>query len=69
MSVLANKSLCFCGSNAGADSKTQQSLKTLAEYLVKNDDTLVYGGGRLGLMGMLYEDVSKKKREGYRHNS
>ena len=61
MSVLANKKVCvFCGSNAGADSKTQQSLKTLAEYLVKNDDTLVYGGGRLGLMGMLYEDVSKR---------
>lgn len=61
MSVLANKKICvFCGSNAGADSKTQQALKTLAEYLVKNDDTLVYGGGRLGLMGMLYEDVSKR---------
>ncbi|KLA44006.1 TIGR00730 family Rossman fold protein [Ligilactobacillus ruminis] len=61
MPVLANKKVCvFCGSNAGADSETRQSLKNLAEYLVENEDTLVYGGGRLGLMGMLYEEVSKR---------
>lgn len=61
MSVLANKKVCvFCGSNAGADSKTQQSLKTLAEYLVKNDDTLVYGGGRWGLWACFMKTFQKE---------
>lgn len=61
MSLLTNRKVCvFCGSNSGDDSSVRQKLQLLADYLVANDDTLVYGGGRLGLMGMLYQDVSDR---------
>lgn len=47
----------FCGSNLGKLAEFEQQLKQLATYLVEHKKTLVYGGGRLGLMGALYQDV------------
>jgi len=43
----------FCGSNAGNDPVFAQITRQLADLLVKEDITLVYGGGDVGLMGIL----------------
>lgn len=46
------KSLCvYCGSRVGDDPKFAAAARTLGESLTKNDTRLVYGGGKLGLMG------------------
>ncbi|WAL61913.1 LOG family protein [Thermocoleostomius sinensis] len=47
----------FCGSNVGARSIYQQSAQTLAQVLVQRQIELVYGGGRVGLMGIIADAV------------
>ena len=41
----------FCGSQMGSDPLFEQHAKELGEYLGKKKITLIYGGGRKGLMG------------------
>ena len=43
----------FCGSNLGSDPCFSKAAKELGELLAKRGDTLVYGGSRRGLMGVL----------------
>ncbi len=43
----------FCGSNSGARESYAQAARSLAAYLVRNDISIVYGGGNVGLMGIL----------------
>lgn len=43
----------FCGANAGDDAKFSTAAETLAQWLANRGDTLVYGGGGVGLMGVL----------------
>ena len=51
---LMKKSLCiFCGSHLGNNSSFSEATKAVAKLLVTNNIQLVYGGGRLGLMGVL----------------
>lgn len=58
MAVYADKKVCvFCGSNVGDDLKMPAKMQQLANYLCAHNDTLVYGGGRLGLMGKIYQDI------------
>ena len=46
--------LCvFCGSNRGHDPAYAEATEALAAELVARDIDLVYGGGRVGLMGVL----------------
>ncbi len=46
------KTLCvYCGSRMGDDPAFKQSAIILGQELAKNDIRLVYGGGKLGLMG------------------
>jgi uncharacterized protein (TIGR00730 family) len=46
------KSICvYCGSNAGIDPDFTSSARALGRTLAEQDITLVYGGGRVGLMG------------------
>lgn len=47
----------FCGSNAGSDPLFAQHAKEVGEYLGKNNITLIYGGGRKGLMGAVANAV------------
>ncbi len=54
------KSICvFCGSNIGENKNFTLAAKQLAEELVKNNLSLVYGGGRLGLMGVIADQMLK----------
>lgn len=43
----------FCGSNTGNDPVFAKTTQQLADVLIKEDITLVYGGGNVGLMGIL----------------
>jgi uncharacterized protein (TIGR00730 family) len=52
------KSVCvYCGSNFNGDVQLRAAIKKIAETLVKQDIKLVYGGGSVGVMGVLADDV------------
>jgi uncharacterized protein (TIGR00730 family) len=52
------RSVCvFCGSNSGARPEYADAARGLAAALVRNDLALVYGGGRVGLMGVVADEV------------
>jgi len=56
MSVIT--SLCvFCGSKVGADPAYGEAARTLGGLMVERGVRLVYGGGRIGLMGALAQTV------------
>ena len=47
----------FCGSNAGSSSDHAEAAAELGRLLVEREVGLVYGGGRVGLMGVLADAV------------
>ena len=47
----------FCGSNAGARDDYANAARALAATFVRNDVSLVYGGGSVGLMGIVADEV------------
>ncbi|WAC39309.1 TIGR00730 family Rossman fold protein [Pedobacter sp. SL55] len=52
------KSLCvYCGSNFNGDPILKQAIIALAETMVAQDITLVYGGGSVGVMGVIADEV------------
>ncbi|KRN82791.1 decarboxylase [Pediococcus ethanolidurans] len=55
------RSICvFCGSNTGYDENYKKITIELADYLAVHHYRLVYGGGRLGLMGVLGNEMLNK---------
>lgn len=52
------KRICvFCGSNAGNDPRYQEVARRLGAMLALEEIDLVYGGGSVGLMGVLADAV------------
>jgi len=52
------KSVCvFCGSSVGDDPAFAAGARELADGLIANGLTLVYGGGSVGLMGVLADEM------------
>lgn len=52
------KSICvYCGSSAGAAPVYAQAARTLAREMVSDNIALVYGGGNVGLMGIIADEV------------
>lgn len=49
----------FCGSNYGTKSEYAQAAEQLAQLMVANKIGLVYGGGNIGLMGHIADEVLK----------
>ena len=47
----------YCGANAGQDPAYAESTVLLGQAMAKRDVELVYGGGRLGLMGIIADTV------------
>ncbi len=43
----------FCGSKAGLNPQYSNSAVVLAKALIQKNITLVYGGGKVGIMGIL----------------
>jgi uncharacterized protein (TIGR00730 family) len=55
------KSICvFCGSNFNGDPILKQTVDQLAEVMVGRNITLVFGGGKVGLMGLLADAVLQR---------
>jgi uncharacterized protein (TIGR00730 family) len=56
--TIAMKSICiFCGANFNGDPVLKEAVELLAETLVSRNIQLVFGGGRVGVMGILAEAV------------
>ncbi len=52
------KTVCvYCGANAGADPLYAEGARALAAALVEQNMALVYGGGNVGLMGIIADEV------------
>lgn len=52
------KRICvFCGSNSGANPIYQETAETVGKFLARENIELVYGGGRVGLMGKIADTV------------
>ena len=52
------KAICvYCGSSTGLLAKYAEGARQLAAQLVANQLALVYGGGNVGLMGILADEV------------
>jgi uncharacterized protein (TIGR00730 family) len=54
------KIVVFCGSSLGFNPIYKETAITLGNYFVANDLTLVYGGGKIGMMGVLSETILNK---------
>ncbi len=58
------KNICvFCGSSQGNDPVFVEKAKILARQFVRDQCTLVYGGGSIGIMGVLADEI--RRRNGY----
>jgi uncharacterized protein (TIGR00730 family) len=55
------KSICvFCGANFNGDPLLTEAVEQLAEAMVSRNIDLIFGGGRVGVMGMIADAVLKK---------
>lgn len=58
------KALCvYCGSSRGASPIYEQTALALAGALARENIALVYGGGNVGLMGILADEVMRQGGE------
>jgi uncharacterized protein (TIGR00730 family) len=53
----------FCGSSSGVRTEYAEAARDLAHLLVKKGIRLVYGGGNIGLMGIIADEVMKSGGE------
>jgi uncharacterized protein (TIGR00730 family) len=61
MKIKSMKSLCvYCGSNFNGDSILRKAIEELATVLVTENIKLIFGGGSVGVMGVIADDVLKQ---------
>ncbi|MCF6297424.1 MAG: TIGR00730 family Rossman fold protein [Flavobacteriaceae bacterium] len=53
----------FCGSSMGFNSIYADEAKKLGQYFLKNNIALIYGGGKIGLMGIIADTILEKNGE------
>jgi uncharacterized protein (TIGR00730 family) len=52
------KAICvFCGANFNGDPVLKEAIEQLAEVMVSREITLVYGGGKVGVMGLIADAI------------
>lgn len=52
------KAICvYCGANPGASPRYAEAARALGRALVEDNIALVYGGGNVGLMGIIADEV------------
>jgi predicted Rossmann-fold nucleotide-binding protein len=52
------KSLCvYCGSSFGINASYTNAARALAQEMVAQNIELIYGGGKVGLMGVIADEV------------
>ena len=55
------KSICvFCGANFNGDPLLAEAVDQLAQVMVSRNMSLIFGGGRVGVMGMMADAILKK---------
>ncbi|HYK76702.1 MAG TPA: TIGR00730 family Rossman fold protein [Daejeonella sp.] len=55
------KSICvFCGANFNGDPAILKTVDNLAAVMVEKEITLVYGGGKVGVMGLIADAVLER---------
>ncbi|MFD1416685.1 LOG family protein [Oceanobacillus jeddahense] len=47
----------YCGASLGTDPAYQEAAKKVGKWIAENKHTLVYGGGKAGLMGVVADEV------------
>lgn len=58
------KKVCvFCGSNIGKSEVYARQVKAFAESLTRHEIDLVYGGGNVGLMGLVAQTILESQGE------
>lgn len=57
------KVVVFCGSSTGFNPVYKQAAIELGNYFALHDITLVYGGGKIGMMGTIADTILGKKGE------
>jgi uncharacterized protein (TIGR00730 family) len=60
---MINKIAVFCGSSSGSNHIYTKKAKELGTYLANNNIGLVYGGGKVGLMGVIANAVLENSGE------
>ncbi len=55
-----NKVVVFCGSSVGFNTVYKEAAIELGNYFVHNNIELVYGGGKIGIMGVLADSILAK---------
>ncbi len=55
------KAICvYCGSNFNGDPQMRTAIENLAQLFIDQDITLVYGGGSVGIMGVIADEILLK---------
>lgn len=54
------KIVVFCGSSSGSNNLYRETAIALADAFVKNKITLIYGGAKIGLMGIISDTMLAK---------
>ena len=57
------KVVVFCGSSIGFNSVYKNAAIELGNYFAKNNIAMVYGGGKIGMMGIIADTILAKKGE------
>ena len=60
-----NRLAVYCGASAGVDPAYAETARALGEEMARRGIGLVYGGGRLGLMGVVADAVREAGGETY----
>ncbi|MFY9242888.1 MAG: TIGR00730 family Rossman fold protein [Polaribacter sp.] len=58
-----NRIVVFCGSSLGFNPVYKEAAKELGNYFAKNNIGLVYGGGKIGMMGILSDTILEQNGE------
>lgn len=55
------KSICvFCGANFNGDEKLKIAINKLAELMVQQNISLIFGGGKVGVMGLIADAILQR---------
>jgi uncharacterized protein (TIGR00730 family) len=57
------KVVVFCGSSVGFNSVYKDAAIELGNYFADNNITMVFGGGKIGMMGVIADTILAKKGE------
>lgn len=58
-----NRVAVFCGSSIGFNTVYENDAKKLGQYFAQNNIGLVYGGGKIGMMGAIADTILKNNGE------